>query len=86
MLESLFITIIAIAFVLFILGIENSSKVYLFMSMILWIIIFAQSLYIEVPSDTSYTEYGLNAVSLIFIFANLIFYLALQFDWRNRYF
>jgi len=86
MLESVFILLVAIAFVLFLLCIENQSKVYGMISLILWVIILVQSLWIEVPNDTDYADYTLSAISLIFIFANLIYVLALQFDWRRRFF
>jgi len=84
MLESVFIILVAIAFILFILGVEEESKMYCIMSGVLWLIVFVQSLWIEVPSDEVYTEYTLNVISLIFIFANIIYYLALQFDWRRN--
>lgn len=84
MLESVFIVLLAIAFVLFILGIEAESKIYCMISLVLWVIIFAQSLWITVPTDTTYSELSLSAISLIFVFSNLIYLLALQFDWRKN--
>jgi len=84
MLESVFIVMLAIAFVLFILAVENRSQIYCMMSLILWLIILAQSLWIEVPRDTEYTEYVLSAASLMFIFANLVLVFVFQFDWRKR--
>jgi len=86
MLESVFIFMGAIAFVLFVLGIGEQSKVYCAMSTILWIIVMANALYIEVPADTSYTEWGFSAFCLAFIFANLVYLIAMQFDWRRRFF
>jgi len=86
MLESVFILIVAIAFILFLLCIEHSSRVYGMISLVLWLIILVQSFWIEVPNDTQYSDYTLSAVSLIFVFANLIYIIALQFDWRRTFF
>ena len=59
MLESVFIFMSAIAFLLFIFGIEKDSIIYSFMSLMLWIVVMASSLYIEVPTVTdAYVEYG----------------------------
>ena len=55
-----------------------------------WILLMVQGLYIEVPyvdssgiQVQSYTEYGLNAFCLIFIFLNVIYWFAYQFDIRE---
>lgn len=74
MIESLFIMLVAIAFLLFILGIEkgNDGSIYTGVSLILWIMLMAQSFYIEVPLDTSYNEAGFRAFCFAFILLNLI--------------
>ena len=80
MLESVFIFMAAIAFLLFILGIELDSVIYSFLSMMLWVIVMASSLYIEVPSvDEVYSEMGLSAFCLAFIVANIIWLIWMYF-------
>ena len=86
MLESVFIFISAVAFVTFVLGIERESIVYAFMSLMLWVIVMINALYVEVPTDTDYSELALSAFCLAFIFANIIWLLTLYFDieWRRK--
>jgi len=74
MIESLFIVMIAIAFLLFVLGIEKGVEgiMYAGVSLMLWIMLMAQSFYIEVPLDAAYNEAGFRAFCLIFIFVNLV--------------
>ena len=84
MLESIFIVIVMMAFILFVLAVFDENVIFAATSFLLWMIIFAQSFYIEVPCDTYYTEYGLNAISLAFIFINLIWMLVLHFDWQKK--
>lgn len=78
MLESVFIMMVSIAFILFILGVFERSVTFSFLSLLLWVIVMINSLFIEVPSDTSYSEAGFSAFCLAFIFANII-WLILQF-------
>lgn len=72
------------AFILFILAVFDENIIFSATSFLLWMIIFAQAFYIEVPCDTYYTEYGLNAIALAFIFINVIWMLVIHFDWRKK--
>jgi len=84
MIESLFILLVILAFMLMVLAVAQESKIYAMMSVVVWIIVFAQSLWIEVPGcDDGYTEYGFSALSTMFIFAMIVYALVLQFDWRR---
>ena len=85
MLESVFVMIMAMGFVLFILGISEKSIVYSATSLLMWVIILAGQLYIEVPTDTeTYTEGATFALALAFIFINTIWiiicYMQNQFE------
>jgi len=85
MLESVFVIIMAMGFVLFILGISEKSIVYSATSLLMWIVVMAGQMYIEVPTDTdTYTEAGIFAVALAFIFINVIWiilrYMENQFE------
>ena len=84
MIESLFITILAMAFILFIIGIELESIVFSATSLLLWIIILAQSFYIEVPGDTFYTDYTLNATALAFIFINVVWLIIMYTNFKKE--
>jgi hypothetical protein len=72
MLESVFICLLAMAFLLFLLGIVEERIVFTGTSLLLWIVIFASCHYIQVPADTAYVELGLNAASIAFIVINII--------------
>lgn len=72
MLESVFIMFIAMGFVLFILGIERHSITYSITSVLMWIVILAGQIYIEVPNDTSYGEPAFYGVAIGFIVVNII--------------
>jgi len=84
MLDSIFIIIILMAFVLFLLGIIEENIIFSGSSILMWIIVMAGHLYIEVPGDTSYTENALLPVSIGFIFINIIWILILFFDLKER--
>jgi len=72
MLESIFILIVAIGFVSFVLAIMEQSMVFSAVSLLMWIITLAGQLYIEVPTDTAYSEPALFPLSLGFIIINII--------------
>jgi len=84
MIESIFLILIGMAFILFILGIELTSTIYSGTSLILWVLIMAQSLYIHVPGDTAYQEYGLNAFALVFIFINIIWIIIMYMTKQSK--
>jgi len=75
MIESLYIMCIAIAFLLFILGFKERDGVgvvYSGTSLILWLMLIAQSFYIQVPLDMAYDEPGFRAFCMVFVFICLI--------------
>ena len=81
MLESVFIFMAAIAFLLFIFGVEAESVIYSFMSLMLWIVVMISSLYVEVPTVAdAYVEYGFSAFCLAFIFANIAWLIWMYFS------
>jgi len=86
MLESIFIIMIAMAFVLFILGIYDKSIIFSFMSLMLWMIVMINAHYIEVPSDESYNELGFSAFCMAFIIGNIIWIIVQYFErqFENR--
>ena len=72
MLESVFLIIMLMGFVLFLLGIVEENSIFTGTSILMWIIILAAHLYIEVPADTSYEEPVMVPLSLAFIIINLL--------------
>ena len=79
MLESIFIIILLMGFVLFLIGVTEENIVFSITSILMWIIVMAAHLYIEVPADTSYEENALLPISLGFIFINIIWIVVLYF-------
>jgi len=84
MVLDIFLMLMAIGFILFIMGIERENQGYAGLSLIIWLVIFVQSFYITVPGDTDYSELGIQALSLAFVFINLVIMLVIQFDWRKK--
>ena len=80
MILDIYLMLIAIAFITFILGIEKENIVYTGTSLVLWLIIFAQSFYIEVPGIDNYVDYSVNALCLTFIFINIIWMLIIHME------
>jgi len=97
MIESIFITLYIVGLILFILGIENKNLTYTGCSFVVYIICWAQSIFIEVPwiAVTSSTDYTLGtqqhldaaagASCWLFIIIDVLifFYYFLGF-WRRR--
>lgn len=83
MLESIFVTIIAIGFISFILAVYEESVMFTSVSMLMWIIIMAGFLAIEVPNDTYYREWSMFAVALGFIFINISWLIKLYLDYKR---
>lgn len=73
MLESVFIMIVAMAFILFVLAIHLESFWFSATSLLMWILILAGAVRIDVPNDTYYNEFGIQAVAFGFIFLNVIY-------------
>jgi len=84
MILDVYLMMLAFAFILFVFGIEKESIVYAGTSFLLWMVIFAVSFYIEVPGIDEYTDFTINAISLAFIFINLVWMFVIHFDWRKR--
>ena len=75
MIESLLILVICMAFITFIVAIAEESLVYTMISVILWLFIMINSLYVEIPGTggETYHELGLSILSLIFIFSGIAY-------------
>lgn len=84
MLESVFIIIMAMGFVLFVLAVYEESIVFSATSMLMWVIVMAGHIAIEVPTDTFYYEPGMLAVSLAFIFLNVILTIKNYMDFARK--
>lgn len=78
MLESIFITIMAMGFILFVLAIYEESIVFSATSLLMWIMVLAGVVYIEVAGGSSHSEIGMVGVALGFIFINVI-WIIIQF-------
>ena len=87
MLESLFIIMIIIGFLMTIYAHERESIIFSVASILFWLLIMANSLYIEVPfstGDNTYMELGFNVLCLIFVFINAIQTVLYVMDWRTQ--
>ena len=88
MIVSLFVILLVIAVIIFILGMKDDAVAYQGISLILFLVLAGQSFSITIPflssSDTvvekTYTEYGLSAFCVVFIFIDLVF---LVLHWFN---
>jgi len=75
MLESVFIFVTAMAFILFILAIYETDQKCLWFagtSLMMWMLIMAGVLQVTVPGDTNYDEVGIGAISLMFVILNIL--------------
>jgi len=87
MLESVFIWIISVGFVSFVLAVLDENLILSAVSLLMFIVSLAGQIYVEVPSDTYYDEPVFFAISLGFIFLNIIYIIILYFDfqfWRQQ--
>jgi len=84
MLESVFITMLAMGFISFVLAIERDSFIYSAISMLFWIIVMAGHLYVEVPGDTYYYEVAMFPLSFGMIMLNVIWLIIQFMVKRNR--
>jgi len=80
MILDIYLILIAMAFILFIIGVEKWTIIYTGTSFLLWLIIFAASFYIEVPGIDNYVDYTINAVSLAFILINVVIMIMIHFE------
>jgi len=96
MIVSLFIVLLVIGVIVFILGVKDDNIVYQFISMILFLVLFAQSIYITVPFlaatdatvytivEKQYIEPGLGAFCLIFVFTDVVLLVVEFVDRRKK--
>ena len=84
MLDSIFVLIFVVAFVTTILGYQEKSIVYSILSLMIWIVIMVQSLWITDIAGNVYNEYGLSAICLAFIFINIILLIVYFVDWKHE--
>lgn len=80
MLESIFVIIMAMGFILFLIAVMDKNIIFSLTSLLMWIIVLATHMYIEVPNDTYYAEYALFAVSLAFIIINALWIIIMYMD------
>ena len=96
MIASLFLGIFIIAVIIFLLGVKEESIVYHLISLMMFVILMAQSIYITIPfiavtNSTTYTmvehqymETGIGAFCLVFILTDVILLIVEFMDWRKR--
>ena len=80
MLESIFIIIMLMGFVLFLISVMEKNIIFCLTSLLMWIIVLATHMYIEVPGDTYYAEYALFGVAFAFIVINIIWAILIYMD------
>ena len=87
MLESVFIILLLVGFIIFMWAVEKKSYVLSMLCVIFWLFVYIQSWQITVPCDQDYHEPGLSALSLIFVFMGVIFaiYFMIQSYLTKRY-
>ncbi|RLF62130.1 MAG: hypothetical protein DRN16_02390 [Thermoplasmata archaeon] len=93
MIVSLYIVLFIIGVLLTIYAVENDSIIFCLINVVLWLVLMAESLNIQslyydtngVAGFLQKSEWGISAFCLVFIFLNLIYALALQFDWRKKF-
>jgi len=101
MLDSIYALLFVTALIIWILSMYQKSIIFNFVSLITWIVLMANSLYIEVPyhititNSTSivsattgahiYNEIGLSALCLAFIFINLLTLFLLYLDLKETH-
>jgi len=95
MLESIFITMFIVGFLSFVLAIDKKALAYSGASFIIFIVLMAQSVFVEVPflaatNATNYTtgnqqhmELSVVAICLFFVIMNVIFMLLRLVAWRK---
>jgi len=100
MVIDIFIMISIIAFILLIIAYEEASIAWTSLSLLFWIFLFAQSLYIEIPyvassdmgsgivnittGSQTYSEWAFSAIIFGIIIFNIALLLVDVMDYRNR--
>lgn len=83
MLDSIFLVVFIAAFLLTILAEREESIIYALMSLIIWLTLFVQAMWISDVGGTIYHEYGVSAISLGFVFMNIVLTIMYVMDWRR---
>lgn len=100
MLDDLFVIFLVVTVVFQIIAVYEKSVIFTMTSLIFWMVLMANSLYIEVPytigylNDTGnltiitrshvYSDYGMSALCLIFIFVNIFLMIMNYTEWREE--
>jgi len=83
MIIDIFMIWIIVGVILFVLGKELESPIYNIVSLTLYIIIFAQSFWVQVPGIEDYIDNTTSAISLIFIFVNIGWLILMHMDLKR---
>ena len=76
MIESVFIIVLVFAVMMNLMGWLLRQKVLTVFSLMIWLsLVLTNSLYIEVPGVDTYTEIGLQALALMFIFTDILYFI-----------
>lgn len=100
MLDSIFIAIFIVALILQIIAIYEKSIIFSVLSIMFWLVLIANALYIEVPYDVAYTavngsvvitkgahvytEIGLGALFLAFVFFDIVWTIVQYMELRRE--
>ena len=80
MVATIFVALLIVAFIMFVIGVREDEEQSQGVSLILFLVLSGQALYITVPfvdssgTDISltYAEYGLSAFCLVFVFIDIV--------------
>jgi len=87
MIESLFIVLILIAFILMIFAISEKSIIFSVLDAILWLFLMVNSLYVEVPfsvADNTYTEYAFSGLCIAFVMIDIVYAVVQFMDFKRK--
>ena len=84
MLDGIFVSLFLIGFILTIIAEEQESIVYSMISLIIWLVLFPQSLWITDVGGTTYNEFGLSAICLGFVLVNVILLILHIMAWKKK--
>lgn len=88
MLESIFLFVMATGVIMFVLAIERENIIYSATSLLMWLIVMAGHIAIEVPHEAdTYYEPFLFAVSIAFVIINIIWMILMYVDfsyWKQQ--
>lgn len=92
-LDSIFIALLFMSLIIQLVSFYNKSIAFTITALMMWLVVFVQSLWIEVPYAVStpsgvttgtytFQEYGLSALSLAFVFIDVVMLILMFMDWR----